>query len=419
MSKKQTLTQSLIERSQTDGKTKDLIIWDTLQAGLGLKITLNNRKSFVFRYRMGGRETRDQRHVIGTCAEINLKKARELAADYAFMIRKGIDPFAEKEKGLTVYQLFQGYVKRRKAGQGREKKLSPGTAYEWERLGAVMIAGSEIEHLPIRTFGLADANRFFDAQDARPVSANRILVPLRLAWSDAIKQGLLPLGNNPWEYMDKYKEEPKRVRFEPGDDVKMSSFLDAAWKGKVLDRQGGKISRYWIGLIWMLFYTGARPEEVCTLRHEYIQWDSGIARLPNSKTGEKEILLSKPALEWLARMEKVEGNPFVFVSEKSADGHITNYWHLWDLMREHTGIKAPVYALRRNFASESRRILNDADLAISSKIIGHADAGMTAVYAGEDQKAKAKERKVIKLANEKVGRKLRDKHRISTGKKTV
>ncbi len=54
-----------------------------------------------------------------------------------------------------------------------------------------------------------------------------------------------------------------------------------------------------IALIRLLLYTGARLGEIMTLRWEWIDSARGLARLSDSKTGEKWVYLPPPAMDVL------------------------------------------------------------------------------------------------------------------------
>ena len=57
--------------------------------------------------------------------------------------------------------------------------------------------------------------------------------------------------------------------------------------------------------------TGARRDEILSLRWEYVDFERGCLCLPESKTGAKVVPLGAPALELLAGLPRVEGNPYL------------------------------------------------------------------------------------------------------------
>jgi integrase len=61
----------------------------------------------------------------------------------------------------------------------------------------------------------------------------------------------------------------------------------------------------------LLVLTGARLNEILSLRWEWVDFEAACLRLPDSKTGAKTIYLNAPALDVLSRMPRLEGNPHV------------------------------------------------------------------------------------------------------------
>src|ERR1700740_721460 len=76
---------------------------------------------------------------------------------------------------------------------------------------------------------------------------------------------------------------------------------------------GHDASPYAVAAIRLLIFTGARLGEVLGLRWDWIDFERGEARLPDSKTGAKTIHLPPPALEVLDGLPRIEGNPHVVV----------------------------------------------------------------------------------------------------------
>ena len=58
---------------------------------------------------------------------------------------------------------------------------------------------------------------------------------------------------------------------------------------------------YAVAAVKLLVFTGARLGEVLALRWEWIDFERGEARLPDSKTGAKTLHLPPPALAYLHR----------------------------------------------------------------------------------------------------------------------
>src|SRR5690606_5147293 len=67
--------------------------------------------------------------------------------------------------------------------------------------------------------------------------------------------------------------------------------------------------------IRLLLFTGARKGEILSLKWEYVDIQRRLLLLPDSKTGAKSIVLNAPALEVLAALPRVDGNPYVIAGK--------------------------------------------------------------------------------------------------------
>ena len=72
-----------------------------------------------------------------------------------------------------------------------------------------------------------------------------------------------------------------------------------------------------IAAIRLLSFTGARRNEILTLRWETSARNMNASMLPDSKTGRKAVHLNAPALALLQTIPRLEGNPYVICGEKA------------------------------------------------------------------------------------------------------
>jgi integrase len=85
--------------------------------------------------------------------------------------------------------------------------------------------------------------------------------------------------------------------------------------GQVLNEleQDGTENVFVLAAIRLFFFTGARVGEILTLQWAYVDVERGFLLLPDSKTGQKQIRLGKAAVEVLAGVPRIQGNPHVIV----------------------------------------------------------------------------------------------------------
>ena len=93
----------------------DVFLWDDELRGFGVKITPKGRRSYVFQYRVGGREAKTRRWTIGSHGNPwTPKSARVEAKRLAQLVQQKIDPVAvEADRRRDAVDLdFAKYAER-------------------------------------------------------------------------------------------------------------------------------------------------------------------------------------------------------------------------------------------------------------------------------------------------------------------
>src|SRR3984893_12995028 len=76
----------------------DVVYWDAILPGFGVKVTPRGRKVFIVLYRAGGAGSKLRKYTIGPYGRVTLHQAR-VAAQKVFAARlEGRDPAAEKRE---------------------------------------------------------------------------------------------------------------------------------------------------------------------------------------------------------------------------------------------------------------------------------------------------------------------------------
>jgi integrase len=197
--------------------------------------------------------------------------------------------------------------------------------------------------------------------------ANRCVALLSKMFNLAERWKLRPLGSNPCRGLEKFKEH------------KVERMLSAEELGRLGDALA-KYDRspYAVAAIKLLAFTGGRLGEVLSLRWEWVDFERGEARLPDSKTGAKTLHLPPPALGVLAELPRIVGNPHVIVGAR--DRALVNLEKPWRAIREEAGLDdVRLHDLRHAFASVAAS--SGMGLPIIGKMLGHSQAATTARYA--------------------------------------
>ena len=160
-----------------------------------------------------------------------------------------------------------------------------------------------------------------------------------------------------------------------------------------------EISPFAAAAIRMLLLTGARRGEVLSLRWDWIDFERGLAFLPDSKTGQRALYLSAPALEVLSSLPRLQGNPHVFCGETEGRA-LVDLKRPWVKVRERADIEGlRIHDLRHNFASVGA--MGGLSLPIIGKLLGHIRTETTARYShlADDPVRAANERIAERIAS--------------------
>jgi integrase len=158
-------------------------------------------------------------------------------------------------------------------------------------------------------------------------------------------------------------------------DPEVARLLEALYTAE----EAKTASPWAIAAVRLPLYTGARLNEILTLRWEWVDWQRRLLLLPISKTGPKSIVLSGRAVAVLGRIPRIEGNPYV-ICGKRPGAHLVNLQKPWRRIRKAAGLDhICIHDLRHSFASFAAA--GGASLPMIGALLGHSEPRTTARYA--------------------------------------
>jgi integrase len=299
---------------------REATAWDTEVRGFGVRVRSGGAKSYILRYRPGGgrraplRTLTIGRHGSPWTPDTARIEAKRLLG----LIGSGADPAASRaaRRGApTVLELATRFL-----AEHVEPKRKPSTAREYRRLiDRVILPVLGMKRVPELT--RQDIAKLHHGRQKTPTEANRALAVLSTMLNFAERTGDRPAGSNPCRHIERYSQRRWERILSPEELGRLGEAL-----------QNDKLSPYVVAAIKLLVFTGARLGEVLGLRWEWIDFERGEARLPDSKSGAKTIHLPPPALEVLSNLPREQDNPYVIVGAV-AGARLVNLEKPWRRIR--------------------------------------------------------------------------------------
>lgn len=348
------------------------MVWDSELRGFGVRVSPAGSKAFTLKYRTKAGRVRWA--TIGRVGVLSLDQARDRAKELLGDVAKGSDPLRQNDNARGAPTLATV------AGRFLEQHVAARRKPSTERLYRLAIDGHLrpiLGAVPIAELTPADVVRVHHRLRATPYMANRVLAVCSklMAWAE--QQGYRAPGANPCRGVEKYPEQ-SRQRYLTAAELKK---LGAAMR--VAERRAA-LSPSSLAIIRLLLLTGARVSEISSLQRSFVDLKAGVLKLPDSKTGRKTILLSKPAIEIIEGCPTFAGSPYVFPGEgrgENKGNHRVSLADAWLWLRTRAKIKdARLHDCRHSFASVAVST-HKQTLPIIGALLGHSQPATTARYA--------------------------------------
>lgn len=369
---------------------KQSIFWDGKTSGLGLRVTANGAKSYIFQTELQGKT---MRITIGNYPAWSISDAQAKAMQLKVLTDQGIDPRqveAEKKAAqataevikkaqetretLTMAKAWNEYIEALQSTWGklhlhdhmramqaggekrtRSNKLTePGTLAS---LAAIRLVDITNERL-IAWAKIEGAKRPARSRNART------LLSTFLNWCIAHPVYGVIITNNPAQGKEvkKYLGKPK-VK----NDALQREQLPG-WFNAVKQIHNPVIGAY----LQTLLLTGARPNELITACWEDVDFQWNAFTIKDKVEGLRVIPLTPYVAHVLGGLPR--RNEWVFSSLTSASGHLVEPRIAHDKACIVAGLDVTLHGLRRSFASLCEWI--EMPAGIAAQIQGHKPQGV-------------------------------------------
>jgi integrase len=352
-----------VENQKGEARWTRDVRWDAKVPGLGVRVTPNNRKTFVLSYRVNGSK---RLMTLGGYGTLTLDQARQRAIREKAKVIDGQDPLharQEAREAPTMADLEQDYLERhamqhKRQGSVREDQsmlknyIRPGLGSK--RVGAVR---------------RRDIERLHQRLKATPYRANRVLALLSKMYSLAIQWDWR--ADNPCQGIQKFHEE-KRERWLKTEELRrLTDALDRSTNRRAADA------------VRLLILTGARKGEVLKAEWSQIDFERGVWTKPSAHTKQKRtehVPLSAAALALLSPMRELDpAGRYLFPGNKPGEP-LKDIKLFWPQICRVAGLEdVRIHDLRHTFASHL--VSSGTSLEMVGRLLGHTQAATTMRYA--------------------------------------
>lgn len=381
-------------------KTTDVFLWDSQLPGFGLRVKPSGVRSFMVAYYAPNLHRVRRRLTLGTYGTMTVDAARMKARSMLAAIANGTDPAKDQvekrraAKDETVGRLFEDYLD---YGRGRFKATTVDSYEAMARLYIMPALGN----LPVAQVTVRDVARLhYDLRD-KPIVGNRV-VQLVKAFFYWLERRELFQGRNPARGLEMYAEKPRQRFLTVEEMARLGQALRVAEKlglppapehrrkGKKKSKKRarnpgmftsklGHANPVAVAALRFLLFSGWRESEALTLRWSDVNMRTGIATLPDTKTGESVRSLGAPALEVLAAQPRVKGSPYVFPG-RDPQHPLEGVRRLWHAARSEAQLEdVRLHDIRHSVASIAGG--RGYSLYLIGKLLGHKTARSTERYA--------------------------------------
>ncbi len=370
--------------------TRDTFMWDGEVKGFGVRCRPSGARLYVLKYRVKG--SRRQRWItIGRHGSPwTPERARTEAKRLLGEVADRRDPAATRDAdraAMTVSQLCGLYMREapkrilRKTGAPKKSSTLLTDRGRIERhikplLGRLMVPSVTRDDVERFLRDVTDGKTVADVKtkprgraivEGGAGTARRTVGLLGGIFSFAVERKMR--ADNPVLGVERGKDRASKRHLSGDELVRLGQTL----------AQAKRESPFALAGIRLLLLTGARKGEILTAKWSYVDWENGLLNLPDSKTGQKSIILPPAALEVLKSLPRIADNPYILAGENKG-AHLVGLPKAWERIRAKAGLSdVRLHDLRHSFGAFA--VSGGATLPILGALLGHRDWRTTQRYA--------------------------------------
>lgn len=375
--------------------SKPVYYYDVGLTGFFLRVMPSGAKAWGFEYRAGsGRKARKNRITIASVGKVTADEARKIARRYSGEVALGRDPAAEKQAAsqamlvselIDLYERDGCYVQRGiRKGEPMKERTKQYTIARLRHhvlplLGsrrAEEIGPSEIERMVRDIENGKTARDYMVAPRKRVIvrggegAARKVVRDFSAVLSFALRRAIIK--SNPCEIAAVRKTDNQRDRYLSIEEL---GRLGSAFRE--LQQEGVNPKAINIARLWAL--TGCRRDEIAALKWSEIDFEEGLFRFADSKTGKGARPLGTAARAVLSTIVKDCNSSYVFPAE-SGNGFYQGTKGVWQkVLRKAELDDVTPHTLRHTIGSTAAS--SGEALPMIGAILGHRNVRSTAIYA--------------------------------------